>query len=140
VRSAWADLPTSHVDGSREPASSAAPASVHLDGGTRLWISVKALAPLPTGGFEFRGTLILPVEHSGTVLLERGTEIHGIGKRNSGRVSLRVVELTIRGARYELKNGPDAMNAEASGTGGAVEFSAGHVFEMFMSSQAVYAK
>jgi hypothetical protein len=48
--------------------------------------------------------------------------------------------LTIRGARYELKNETDVMNAEAAGTGGAVEFSAGHVFEMFMSSQAVYAK
>jgi hypothetical protein len=140
VRTTRADLPTSHVNASRQPASSAAPASVQLDAGTRLWISVKSLAPLPTGDFEFRGTLLLPVEHSGTVLLERNTGIHGIGKRNNGRVSLRVVDLTIRGARYELKNETDAMNAEVSGTGGAVEFSAGHVFEMFMSSQVVYAK
>ena len=70
VRTTRSDLPTSHANGRREPASVTALPSVQLVAGTRLWISVKSLAPLPTRDFEFRGTLLLAVEHAGTVPAE----------------------------------------------------------------------
>jgi len=143
VRILKPDLRTGGVDTAGEPARPDSPPSVQLDAGTRLWISLKSLAQLPSGDFEFWGTLLLPVEHAGVVLLERDTGIRGTGKRNKGRISLRVVELTIRGTHYELKNANDtanAPNAETSGRGGVVEFSADQIFEMFMSSRAAYAK
>jgi hypothetical protein len=131
--------PSSQVAASSAKSGWVPPASVQLEAGTRVWITVKSVTSGVSGDFEFWGTVLLPVEHANSVLLERDTEVYGVGNKRNSRTSLRLIELIIRGKRYGLKAQTNAMNADAPGSGGAVEFSAGHVFEMWMASRAVYA-
>jgi hypothetical protein len=80
------------------------------------------------------------MEQGGAVVLERDTEIHGFGTKGTDRISLKIIGLTIRGARYELKDGTGAIDAQGPGGGGALEFDAGRVLEMWMSSRSAYAR
>ena len=130
--------PLARANAVRPRQTSAAPALVQIDSGTRVWISVSSVTVGAGGDFEFRGTVLLPVEQANTILLDRGTGVYGVGKKNNGRTSLRIIELTILETPYGLKDESKAMNAQAPGVGGAVEFSAGKVFEMWMAARAVY--
>jgi len=116
------------------------PAAIQIDAGTRVWITLKSVNSQTDGSFEFRGTLLLPVTQAGGVLLDRGTDIQGSGRTGQGRPSLQIAEFTIRGARYALKDATGGMSRQAPGAGGAVQFDAGQVLEMFMGSSSVYER
>ena len=59
---------------------------------------------------------------------------------SQGKTSLLVTELVIRRARYTLKGAAGATNARPPGTGGAVQFDAGRILEMWLASDSTYEK
>jgi hypothetical protein len=115
------------------------PSAIRIEAGTRVWIRLKAINPTADGDFQFQGDVLLPVTQAGLVLLDRDTELHGLGKVSKERTSLRITELVSRGARYRLKGEGDAMNAQIPGAGGAIRFDSG-VYEMWLGSASTYEK
>jgi hypothetical protein len=114
--------------------------SVRLEPGAHLLIVLSSANRLPNGSFQFRGTLLLPVVHTGLVPLGRGAEVIGAGTISQGQTSLAVTEFVVQGARYTLKVGNGAMNAQTPGAGGAVQFDRYQVLEMWPASPSTYAK
>jgi len=115
------------------------PSAIRIEAGTRVWIRLKAINRTADGDFQFQGDVLLPVTQAGLVLLDRDTELHGLGKVSKERTSLRITELVSRGARYRLKGEGDAMNAQIPGAGGAIRFDSG-VYEMWLGSASTYEK
>ena len=118
----------------------ALPATMKIENGTRVWIMLKSVNNQVDGSFEFRGMVLLPTTQAGAVLLDRGTDIQGSGKVVQGRTSLKISEFSVRGARYRLKDVTGAMSAQVPGAGGAVQFDAGQVFEMWMGISSEYER
>jgi hypothetical protein len=116
------------------------PPSLRLEPGAHLLLALSSVKPLPDGSLQFRGTLLLPVVHTGPVPLDRGAEAIGAGKLNQGEVSFAVTEFVVQGARYTLKDGTGAMKAQTAGAGGALQFAPNQVLEMWPASSSVYEK
>ena len=152
VRKARGGVPTGTLAArsSRSP-SSAAPAAptaatagqmptLRLQPGAHLLIALSSFKPLSDGSFQFRGILLLPVVHTGPVLLDRGAEVIGVGTMSQGQTSLAVTEFVVQGARYTLKDGTGAMKAQTPGAGGGVNFERSQVLEMWPVSPSIYEK
>jgi hypothetical protein len=92
----------------------------------------------PDGSFQFHGTLLLPVAQPGGSTLDRGTAVIGVGSMTGARISLTVLGLVAPGARYALKEGSGAMNAETPGAGGKVDFHRSQVLDMWPAEPATY--
>jgi hypothetical protein len=116
------------------------PSVIRIDAGTRVWIRLKSINRTADGDFQFQGNLLLPVTQAGLVLLDRDTELHGLGRVNRERTSLRITELVSRGASYILKGEGGAMDTQSPGAGGALKFDSGHVYEMWIGSASTYEK
>lgn len=116
------------------------PAYLRFEAGTRLWIRLNSVKRQPDGSFTFQGSLLLPVNRANEVLIDRGTEVNGSGSVIQGRTSLFITELVVQGARYILSGATGATDARPPGTGGAVQFDAGQVLEMWLASASTYEK
>jgi hypothetical protein len=116
------------------------PSVIRIEAGTRVWIRLKSINRTTDGDFQFQGNVLLPVTQAGLVLLDRDTELHGLGKVNRERTSLRITELVSRGASYRLKGEGGAMDTRGPGAGGALRFNSGHVFELWLGSASTYEK
>jgi len=122
------------------PQPAASPAYVRINAGTRVWILLKSTSPQTNGDFRFRGMVLLPVTQAGAVLLDRETEVVGIGKVSQGRTTIRIVEFVWQGARYKLRGAAGAMNTPGPGAGPAVEFNAGQVLETWLAAVSTYER
>jgi len=118
----------------------ALPAEIKIDAGTRIWVMLKSIDNNGDGTFGFRGMVLLPVMQAGAVLLDRGTEVQGSGKTAQGRTTVQISGFSVGGAHYGLKNAAGGTSAQAPGAGGAVQFDAGQVLEMWMGSGSAYEK
>ncbi len=116
------------------------PAAILLESGTRLWIVLKSVSHQLDGGFQFEGTLLLPVKQGGKVILDRDTEISGSGLQKGSRTSLLVSQIVVRGAHYLVAGKEAAINAQTPGTGSALKFNSGQVLEMWLQSASVYRR
>ena len=114
--------------------------SVRLEPGAHLLLALSSVKPLPDGSLQFRGTLLLPVAHTGLVALDRGAEVIGVMTTSQGQTSLAVVELVTQSVRYTLKAGTGAMKAQTPGAGGGVHFDRSQVLEMWPTSPSVYER
>lgn len=112
--------------------------TLQLDPASRLFIVLSSIGRKPEGGFQFRGTLLLPVVHRGAVQLDRGAEIIGTGSISQGQTTLAVTDVVIQGARYTLKDGNGVMHAETPGAGGGVDLHRSQVLDMHPTAAAVY--
>jgi hypothetical protein len=92
------------------------------------------------GQFEFRGKVLLPVTQGSVLVLGRDVEVYGFGGVSQSGTSVRITELIWGGAHYGLSGEMSTMNGRAAGTGGAVEFDAGHVLELWLASASVYER
>lgn len=116
------------------------PSVIRIEAGTRVWIRLKSINPTADGDFRFQGSVLLPVTQAGLVLLDRDTELYGLGRVDRDRTSLRITELVSRGASYILKGEGGAMAAQSPGAGGALKFDSGHVYELWLGSASTYEK
>ncbi len=114
------------------------PVPIPLEAGARLWIRLSSTDRQPDGSFSFRGSLLLPVTEAGTTLLDRGTEVQGSGRTDQGRTSLVVKEFVLKGVRYVLQDGGSVGSEKSPGSGGAVSFEGGQVFEMWFAAASTY--
>lgn len=122
--------------------------SIRIPAGTRVWIKVQSVTAQREEKFTFRGSLLLPVSLGTTVLLDSETEFSGSGsmsRRASGNTteystSLAIAEIVVQGLHYRLKSVDRAMNAHTVGSGTAVRFDSGGVFEMWLSSDSTYER
>ena len=125
------------------PARSAAIApapSVRLEPEDHLLVAVSSARRLENGTLEFRGTLLLPIVHSGSVPLDKGAELVGTGTTSGGKTSLTVLGFSVQGDRYALHSGSGAVRGETPGKGGSVDLERSQVLEMWSLSPAVYEK
>jgi hypothetical protein len=91
------------------------------------------------GVSDFSGVVLLPVVQSGTVLLERSTQISGVIGVRQGKTAVQIMELVSNGARYRLKGtGESASTRPEMGT--AVKFDAGKVLETWIVSASIFGK
>jgi hypothetical protein len=133
-------LPSSPpLNAAAPPATEPAP-SLRLEPGAHLLLALSSFKALASGSSQFHGTLLLPVVHTGPVLLDRGAEVFGAGTTIQGQTSLAVTEFVIQGVRYTLKVGDGAMKAQIPGAGGAVQFDRSQVLEMWPASPSIYEK
>jgi hypothetical protein len=116
------------------------PPELRLDPAGRLLIVMSSISPKPDGGFQFHGILLLPVAQPGSVPLDRGAEVIGVGTRSQGQTSLAITELVVQGVRYTLKDGSGVMNAQTPGAGGGVHFDRSQLLNMSPTATAVYEK
>jgi hypothetical protein len=114
--------------------------SLRLEPGAHLLLALSSVKRLPDGSFQFRGTLLLPVPHTGPVALDRGAEVVGAVTVTQGQTSLAVTEFVVQGARYVLKVGNGAMRAQTPGAGRELHFDRSQVLEMWPASTSVYLK
>jgi len=131
--------PASGARAERSPAISPPPV-IRLDAGTRVWIALRSTRPLGDGVSEFRGLVLLPVTQSGAVLLSRNTEVSGTMTVRNGKRSLQILELLTAEAHYRLRSASGKANLRLLGAGGAVQFDAGQVLEMWLASASTYEK
>jgi hypothetical protein len=118
----------------------ALPGEITVEAGTRVWIMLKSVNNQADDSFEFQGMVLLPVTQRGAPLLDRGTGVQGTGKVVQGRTSLQLAEFSIGGTRYRLKNPALGMSVQTPGAGGAVQFDAGQVLEMWMGASSAYER
>jgi hypothetical protein len=111
-----------------------------LDPASHLMIVLSSIHINPDGSFQFQATLLLRVAQSGPVPLDRGAQIIGVGTIRNGQTSMAVTEMVVQGARYTLKEGNGAMNAQTPGAGGVVDFKRSQVVEMWPADTASYEK
>lgn len=121
-------------------ASTSRPPTLWLDPASRLFIVVSAIHIEPDGSLQFHGILLLPVAQPERVLLDRGTEVIGVGKISQGQTSIAVTDLVVQGVRYTLKEGSGQMNAETPGAGGKVDFERSQNLDMWPTDTAAYEK
>jgi hypothetical protein len=84
--------------------------------------------------------VLLPVTQSGAVLLSRNTEVSGTMTVRNGKRSLQILELLTAEAHYRLRSASGKANLRLLGAGGAVQFDAGQVLEMWLASASTYEK
>ena len=112
--------------------------SLQLKAGTYLWIRLNRALP-EDGIFTFQGSLMPPVERSGTVPLRPGTGIKGSGTVRDGDIAnILVTELVIQGVHYKLQGVAGGTSKDAAGSGWAVPFYQGHELEMQLTTASVY--
>ncbi len=134
--SGGASVPGARTD---QPSAIPAPAEIRLEAGTRVWISLKSVRERVDGVSDFSGVVLLPVVQSGTVLLERSTQISGVIGVRQGKTAVQIMELVSNGARYRLKGtGESASTRPEMGT--AVKFDAGKVLETWIVSASIFGK
>ncbi len=140
--------PSPPINGASPPAIGHPP-TIRLGLADRLLIVLSSISPKPDGSFQFHGTLLLAVAQPGTVPLNQGTEVIGVGTKSQGKTSLAVTEFVAQGARYTLKDGSGAMNAKTPGAVGEEDFDpsqllnkwptvTGRVLDMRPTAPAVY--
>ena len=115
------------------------PPSVQLAAGSRLWIQVTSINHQADGSFTFRGSLLQPTELTGAAPLEQGTELAGSGTSKDGKVMVAVSGFSIQGVPYTLPAKTGSTGA-TPGTGKALPFQNGQVYEMWVSSASTYEK
>jgi hypothetical protein len=122
------------------------PDKIHLLSGTRVWILLGTVTRENDKDFMFTGSLFQPVAGPGNTALaagtdlEGGTEVHGTGVMQGGKMSLYIKEFAIRGVHYRLASANGAANSAQAGGGAAVPFNAGQVQEMWLAAAADYEK
>ncbi len=117
---------------------SMAPRTVQLPGGTRVWLSLISMDSLQEGRFRFHASLLLPVTQSGTVLLDKGAEVTGLGQTIAGQTSIQITEIVNRAQRYKPSL-TSSKGASASASGKALRFQSGQVLEMWLDSASTFA-
>jgi hypothetical protein len=113
---------------------------IHLEAGTRVWISLKSVRRQSEALSEFDGTLLLPVTQSGSVVLDRNTRVSGTISTVGGKTTIRIQEFQLSAASYELTNAGGGMTVHTASAGAAVEFDAGKVIETWVSSASTYSR
>ncbi len=121
-------------------AAATVPASLHLAAGARLWLALESFSFQADGRVVFHGSLLLPLNSTGSSALDHGTVVSGFVTSAQGQSSVLLSEIVIRGAHYKLKSQAGAGNARAAGSGGAVQFDSGKVLEMWVSSDSIYER
>ena len=116
------------------------PASLHLAAGARLWLALDSFSFQADGRVMFYGSLLLPLDSTGSSALDHGTEVSGFVTSAQGQSSVLLSEIVIRGTHYKLKSQAGAGNARTAGSGGAVQFDSGKVLEMWVSSDSTYER
>lgn len=120
------------------PASGALPAVIQLTEGTRVWIVFKTVNHTSETNFAFTGSLLEPIQGTGTTPVPKDAEIDGTGAVANGKTSLHVLEIVVGGVPYRLTGTSGAVRA--AGSGSALGFNAGQVQEMWLSAPATYEK
>lgn len=113
---------------------------IHLEAGTRVWISLKSVRRQSEVLSEFDGTLLLPVTQSGSVVLDRDTRVSGTISTIGGKTTIRIQEFQLSTVSYELTNAGGGMTVHTASAGAAVEFDAGKVIETWVSSPSTYSR
>lgn len=116
------------------------PAAIHLNSGTRVWITLGTVTHESDANFAFTGTLFEPIGGPGNTPLDKATEVYGTGVMSGGKMSLYIKEFVIRGVHYRLTSASGAASAATAGGGAAVAFNAGQVQEMWLAAPADYEK
>ena len=122
------------------PPAASLPASLHLAAGARLWLALESFNFQEDSRVLFHGSLLLPLNSTGSSALDHGTEVSGWVTSAHGQTSVLLSEIVIRGARYKLKSQAGAGNARTSGSAGAVQFDSGKVLEMWVSVDSIYER
>jgi hypothetical protein len=112
---------------------------IHLPAGTRVWLTLSSVNPLPGGRFEFHANLLLSVtDASGGVLFEKGAQVLGSGQTIDGKTSVQIAEIASRGLRYRSNSSQSrALNGPAAGK--AVSFQGGQVLETWLDSPSTFS-
>jgi hypothetical protein len=113
---------------------------IHLEAGTRVWISLKSVRRQSEVLSEFDGTLLLPVTQSGSVVLDRDTRVSGTISTVGAKTTIRIQEFQLSAASYDLTNAGGGMTVHTASAGAAVEFDAGKVIETWVSSASTYSR
>ena len=116
------------------------PDFVRVAAGTRLWIFLKSLDKRSDTTFDFRGVVLLPVTQKGKVVLDRETEVNGVGSVSQGKTSVRIQQFGSHGAHYRLTAASSGGPDRGSGAGGSLQFDAGQVLEMWVPSASTYER
>jgi len=122
------------------PGAAELPASLHLAAGARLWLSLESFNFQADGRVVFHGSLLLPLNSTGSSALDHGTEVSGFVTSAQGQTSVLLSEIVIRGSHYKLKSQGGVGNVRAAGSGGVVQFDSGKVLEMWVSSDSAYER
>jgi len=130
----------SHAGVQAPPPAVNLPASLRLAAGARLWLSLESFNFQEDGRVIFHGSLLLPLNSTGSSALEHGTEVSGSVTSAAGQTSVLLSEIVVHGAHYKLKSQAGAGNARTSGSGGAVQFDSGKVLEMWVSADSIYER
>ncbi|MGA8407316.1 MAG: hypothetical protein WB680_09075 [Candidatus Acidiferrales bacterium] len=109
----------------------ALPASISLLDSVPIRIRLTSGSIPADGSFEFRGNLLEPAIPVIGIVLDRATEIRGVGTVRDGEISVVIKEVIVRGVRYPLKAGSGAAKARRVNSGDALEvsFDEGSVYE-----------
>jgi len=143
ARPAVANVATGRVfarDAQPPPAAANVPASLHLATGARLWLALESFNFQADGRVVFHGSLLLPLNSTGSSALDHGTEVSGFITSAQGQTSVLLSEIVIPGSHYKLRSEAGAGNARTAGSGGVVQFDSGKVLEMWVSSDSVYER
>jgi len=116
------------------------PQVIHLEAGTRVWITLRAVHPQADGVSEFRGAILLPVMEAGTVLLARDAEVSGTLTIRNGKKVVKILEFASAGSHYRLRSASGEADLRVLGSGEAVDFDAGRVLETWMLSGSTYER
>ena len=113
------------------------PRRVQLSAGIRIWLSLDSKIPETEGRFQFHATLLLPVTDSGTLLLDKDTQVTGFGQTNQKQTVIQITEIVTRGRQFKLSKS-STVGSKAPGVGKAVDFREGRVFEMWLDSVSTF--
>ena len=116
----------------------AIPSVVLIPAGTRIWISLQAISSQDDGRSQFKGTLLLPVSTSNSLVLAKGTPVAGVGLIAEGRTSIQIRELVLNGKQYELRTEPSVRAHQTTSARNAVQFERGRAIELWLDSAAVF--
>lgn len=114
------------------------PSVVLIPAGTRIWISLQAISPQDDGRSQFKGTLLLPVSTSNSLVLAKGTPVAGVCSIAEGQTSIQITELVLNGKQYKLRTEPNVRAHQTTPASKAVQFEKGKVIELWLDSAAVF--
>ncbi len=116
----------------------AIPSVVLIPAGTRIWISLQTISPQDDGRSQFKGTLLLPVSTSNSLVLAKGTPVAGFGSIAEGQTSIQITALVLNAKQYKLRSELSVRAHPTTRASKAVQFERGTVIELWLDSAAVF--
>lgn len=127
----------SRATGTAGAARPSGPLRVQLPAGTRIWLSLDSVMPEAEGSFQFHATLLLPVTDSGITLVEKGAQATGSGQTIAKQTVIQITKIVSRGRLLGLNSALTGV-LKGPGTGNALHFEEGKVFEVFLDSASTF--